>query len=68
MPPRLPNLSGILYEVLEQALPTVGDWRLGQGNISYVHDLDSDRTFTIGAEFEYGAGSRESGSEMRPRE
>jgi hypothetical protein len=25
---------------------------------SYVHDLDSDRTFTIGAEFEYGSGSR----------
>jgi hypothetical protein len=39
--------------------PAAGcDWRLRQGNISYVHDLDSDRTFTIGAEFEYPSGSR----------
>jgi hypothetical protein len=39
--------------------PAAGcDWRLRQGNISYVHDLDSDRTFTIGAEFEYFTRSR----------
>jgi hypothetical protein len=34
------------------------DDQMVQANLSYVHDPDSNRTFTIGAEFEYGSGSR----------
>jgi hypothetical protein len=55
----IPDFSRYVRSRRDQAVVAADDDdQMLQVNISYVHDLDSDRTFTGGAEFEYGAGSR----------